>query len=383
VSSSVGPALEKLALAARRGTARAPAALRQSGGGLDRLSESWVPLLQAAVAAGLAWFIAHDVIGHETPIFAPIGALIILSNAPGRRTSRILATTLGAVIGIAIGDLVVSAMGTGGIEVAVVALLAMGVATVLGASPMLVTQAGTAAVLIATIEPPHGIYSSAGVQRLVDVLVGGGAAIAVSVLLPAHPLKRTHAAETALLSELSGTLDDVAGALDSHDADAAERALERARTLDSYVDRFRQAIELGEETARLGPFYRHTRAPLARQAGAAVHLELAVRNVRVLARAGLRAIELEPPTPAELSLAVRELGFAVSALATEVDGREDQGAGSRAALSAARRATAVANSQASMPVAAIVAQVRFIATDLLRAVGLERSDALDQVRQAD
>ena len=383
MSSSVGPALEKLALAARRGTARAPAALRQSGGGLDRLSESWVPLLQAAVAAGLAWFIAHDVIGHETPIFAPIGALIILSNAPGRRTSRILATTLGAVIGIAIGDLVVSAMGTGGIEVAVVALLAMGVATVLGASPMLVTQAGTAAVLIATIEPPHGIYSSAGVQRLVDVLVGGGAAIAVSVLLPAHPLKRTHAAETALLSELSGTLDDVAGALDSHDADAAERALERARTLDSYVDRFRQAIELGEETARLGPFYRHTRAPLARQAGAAVHLELAVRNVRVLARAGLRAIELEPPTPAELSLAVRELGFAVSALATEVDGREDQGAGSRAALSAARRATAVANSQASMPVAAIVAQVRFIATDLLRAVGLERSDALDQVRQAD
>jgi uncharacterized membrane protein YgaE (UPF0421/DUF939 family) len=372
-----------LALPDRHGAARALDSLQRSGGGLNRLREAWLPLLQAAVAAGLAWFLAHDVLGHKTPIFAPIGALIILSNAPGRRTSRILATTLGAVIGIAIGDLVVSAMGTGAIEVAVVALLAMGVATGLGASPMLVTQAGIAAVLVATIQPPHGIYSSAGVQRLVDVLAGGGAATAVSVLLPAHPLKRTHAAATALLSELSGTLDDVARALDSHDADAAERALERARTLDAYVLRFRQAIELAEETARLGLFYRHTRASLARQDAATLHLELAVRNVRVLARAGLRAIELEPPTPAELSLAVRELASAVTALATEIEGREDKGTGSREALSAARRATAVADSRTSMSVAAIVAQVRSIATDLLRAVGFERSDALDRVRQAD
>jgi hypothetical protein len=73
----------------------------------------------------------------------------------------------------------------------------------------------------------------------------------------------------------------------------------------------------------------------------------------------------------------------VTALATEIEGREDKGTGSREALSAARRATAVADSRTSLSVAAIVAQVRFIATDLLRAVGFERSDALDRVRQAD
>jgi uncharacterized membrane protein YgaE (UPF0421/DUF939 family) len=68
----------------------------------ERLLFGTVPLLQAALAAGLAWYVAHDLVGHVAPIFAPVGALLILSNAPGRRTSRVLAATLGAVVGIAV-----------------------------------------------------------------------------------------------------------------------------------------------------------------------------------------------------------------------------------------------------------------------------------------
>jgi Fusaric acid resistance protein-like len=91
----------------------------------ERLRSDAIPLLQAALAAGLAWFLARDLVGHAAPIFAPIGALLILSNAPGHRTGRVLAATLGAVIGIAVGDLLVRAIGTGAIQVAVVALFAM------------------------------------------------------------------------------------------------------------------------------------------------------------------------------------------------------------------------------------------------------------------
>ena len=50
---------------------------------------------------------------------------LLMSTAPGRRTSRVLAVTLRAVTGIAAGDALVSAIGTAAIQVKVVGLLAM------------------------------------------------------------------------------------------------------------------------------------------------------------------------------------------------------------------------------------------------------------------
>ena len=47
-----------------------------------------VPILQAAAAAGAAWALAHYVLGHAHPFFAPIAATIVLGLVPGRRTRR-------------------------------------------------------------------------------------------------------------------------------------------------------------------------------------------------------------------------------------------------------------------------------------------------------
>ena len=121
-------------------TTRPLETLRGPGAARERFRSDAIPLVQAALAADLAWFVAHDLAGHPAPIFAPIGALLILSDAPGRRTSRVLAATLGAVIGIALGDALVSAIGKGAIQVTVVAVLAMSATAVLGASPAVVTN---------------------------------------------------------------------------------------------------------------------------------------------------------------------------------------------------------------------------------------------------
>ncbi|HME04326.1 MAG TPA: FUSC family protein [Solirubrobacteraceae bacterium] len=348
-----------------------------------RVRTDALPLVQAALAAGIAWFLAHDVIGHRAPIFAPIGALLVLSNAPGRRVDRVLAATIGAVVGIAVGDLLVAALGTGAIQVALVALLAMSAAALLGGSPTLVTNAGVAGVLIATIQPPHGLYSTAAVGRLVDVMVGGGVSLCIAVALPVHTLASTRAAAIVLFADLAGTLDDAAFALDSRDIGAAEETLERARTLDALVGRLREEAELAYETARLAPLRWRKRHVLARYGAAATNLELAVRNVRVLARAVLRAVELTAATPAELSLSVRELAAAVRGLRIEIEGGEDEGAAGRQIVRAAGRANEVAESgAAALPIAALVAQVRSTATDLLQACGLNRSEAVDRVRSS-
>jgi uncharacterized membrane protein YgaE (UPF0421/DUF939 family) len=319
-------------------------------------------------------------VGHTAPIFAPIGALLILSNAPGRRTSRVLAATLGAVIGIAVGDLLVSAIGTGAIQVAIVALLAMSVTAVLGASPAVVTNAGIAAVLIATVQPAHGFYSPAAARRLVDVLIGGATSLSVLVLVPAHTLTSTRRAATALFAELSATLEEVASALELRDEEAAERALEHARHLDSFVVRLREESDLAHEAVLLAPIDRQTRLLLNQYREAAPKLELAVRNVRVLARAAVRAIELEPSTEAQLTRAVRNVAVAVSDLVAEIEAGDHEGTAIRALVDAARAASAAAEGGTSMAGGALVGQVRSTAVDLLQAGGLEHTEAVERVR---
>lgn len=361
-------------------TTRSLESMRERWAPRERFRSDAIPLLQAALAAGLAWFVARDLVGHTAPIFAPIGALLILSNAPGRRTSRVLAATLGAVIGIAVGDLLVSAIGTGAIQIAVVALLAMSATAVLGASPAVVTNAGIAAVLIATVQRAHGFYSPAVARRLVDVLIGGATSLAVLVLLPAHSLSSTRRAATALLVELSAMLDEVASALGRRDEEAAEQALEHARGLDCLVarlrDRERPCARGGSSGADRPP---ETVWP-RRYRAAAPKLELAVRNVRVLARAGVRAIELAPSTGEQLSYAVLQVASAGPALARTIEVGDRQGTGGQELVDAAHRASAVAEGGTSVAGGALVAQVRSTAVDLLQAGGLEHAEAVERVR---
>jgi hypothetical protein len=53
-----------------------------------RLRLAWWPVVQAALASGLAWYITHDALGHPQPFFAPIAAAISLSAFVGRRVMR-------------------------------------------------------------------------------------------------------------------------------------------------------------------------------------------------------------------------------------------------------------------------------------------------------
>ena len=39
----------------------------------------WFTIVQTSVASGLAWYIAHDVLGHPQPFFAPIASAVSLS----------------------------------------------------------------------------------------------------------------------------------------------------------------------------------------------------------------------------------------------------------------------------------------------------------------
>ena len=101
----------------------------------------------------------------------------------------------------------------------------------------------------------------------------------------------------------------------------------------------------------------------------------------VLARVARSLVEAGEPPPDGLSGAVRELAVAVEAMAGHEPRDTDSDVIERA-LGAARLANASLAEPHSIAVGVIVAQVRAIAIDLLRALGAERLDASAHVRAA-
>ena len=85
-------------------------------------SKSW-HIGQCAVAAGVAWFIAHDVVGHPRPFFAPIVAVVCLGTSYGQRLRRVAEVTIGVAIGVFLADLLLLVIGTGAWQVTVLVAL--------------------------------------------------------------------------------------------------------------------------------------------------------------------------------------------------------------------------------------------------------------------
>ncbi len=141
-----------------------------------RWQSAAVPIVQAAVAAGLAWLVAGHIVGHRAPFFAPVAAVVCLGMTLGQRLRRAMELIVGVGVGIAIGDVLISAIGTGPWQIALVVALAMSVAVLLDGGAVITGQAAVSAILVATLCLPG---ATSGVNRLVDGLIGGATGLLV------------------------------------------------------------------------------------------------------------------------------------------------------------------------------------------------------------
>ncbi|MGH2968966.1 MAG: FUSC family protein, partial [Solirubrobacteraceae bacterium] len=262
---------------------------------LERLRLAWRSIFQASVSAAIAWLIATELLGHPTPFFAPVAAIITLGITVGQRGRRAAEVAFGVALGIAVADLLVLQIGTGTAQLALVVLLATSAAIILGSGQMLATQAAVSAALVATLQPPTDGFAF---DRFFDALVGGGVALAINaLLLPARPVDLVRKALRPLLAELAAALEDVAVAVERRERELAEAALARARALDELGDRLADAVDVSRETTRYAPPRRRSRGLVESYADAAGRVDLAVRNVRVLARGTIRALSLDENVP--------------------------------------------------------------------------------------
>src|SRR3954469_5254258 len=129
-------------------------------------SKSW-HVGQCAVAAGVAWWLAHDVIGHPRPFFAPIVAVICLGTSYGQRLRRVAEVTIGVAIGVLLADLLLLLIGTGPWQVTVLVALAMCLTLLLNTTPLLVTQAAVQGIVVVTFAAAPGY----ALTRWLDALI--------------------------------------------------------------------------------------------------------------------------------------------------------------------------------------------------------------------
>ena len=338
-------------------------ALRRSA--LLRLRARTWPILQTAGAAVAAWYLATLVTSEQQPVFASIAAVVSMGATYGQRPERAIELIGGVVLGIGIADLLVGAIGSGPMQLGLMVLLAMAAAVLVGGGALLVTEAAVSATLLVLLEPAGtGLPPS----RLIEALVGGGVALAVSAIaFPLNPVLLVGRSAQAVFGGLGRTLEDVAAGLADGDLTRSDAALQAAREIDHDLRSLDEALVTGGETARFSPGRRSSRGELDRYARAAQHVDFAVRNTRVLARHAARYVRGGGLAPPALVQAIHDLGLAVWALAAELDHPTGDAEVRTISSRAASRATEIFDENRELGLGEIVAQVRSTAIDLVRA----------------
>ncbi len=336
-----------------------------------RLRLMALPILQCSVAAAIAWIVATEVFAHSRPFFAPIAVVISIGVGFGQqRLRRVVELVLGVSVGIGVGDLLILQIGSGWWQIALVLGLAMTISVLLGGGTLVTLQAGSSAILVATLIPPGG---TAGLDRMLDALIGGVLGLAAIALLPGDPPDITRRRAQDLLAELAAALTAAADAITERDREIAQRALRRARTQRA-GDEYRDAVRNAQEIAAISPLRWRQRDRVARYAMAAEPIDLALRNSRVLLRRTRSALTDDEPFPAVLPDVLLGLAAAVTEFAEVIGDSDLTGVRERiAAAATAIGADDVAHTGFSARV--VTAQVRSIAVDLLQATGLSHDKA--------
>ncbi|WP_191297870.1 FUSC family protein [Lentzea cavernae] len=344
------------------------------GRGLARWRGAALPIVQCALSAGLAWLVATLVIGHLHPFFAPIAAVVSLGVSLGQRLRRVGELVVGVSVGVGVGDALISWIGSGPWQIALVVALAMSAAVLLDGGSVIALQAGSSAVLVATLLPPS---AGGGFDRMIDALTGGLVGLAVAALIPANPVTVAQRQLKALTNTLSLALRNIAEALDEKDAVKAAGVLAELRTSQTAIDDYKAALQTGSEIAKIAPIRWRSKDELRRYQTAAGPVDYAIRNTRVLARRTMAALKADERIPDGVPGVLKEYADAVDCLKGELEKGKEPKQTREAVRDAARALTARRLGGDGFSSKVVLAQIRSVAVDLLQATGLSRSEAME------
>jgi uncharacterized membrane protein YgaE (UPF0421/DUF939 family) len=342
--------------------------------GFGRVRSGFWPVVQASLAAGAAYAIAHYGLGHDQPFFAAVAAWVCLGYTFDRDPRRVAEVAVGVAVGVGIGDVVVHLIGSGWWQLTVVLLVSALLARFIDRGPLLVTQAGVQAIVVVGL--PAATASAGPLSRWTDALVGGLVALAVTLLTPDDPRRRLRVLAGEATTELAETLESVARGLHDQDVDELASALVRGRASEPVLADWIQSARRSAEVARVS-VNRARRDDILRLVDQAVLVDRAMRSVRLLARRAPTVVAADGTWPevGPTAEVVERCAAGVRLLAGALaDGTSTEGA--REVLSdAARRADPHALGADHLRVASLALLVRSPLVDVLEAAGTDARDA--------
>jgi uncharacterized membrane protein YgaE (UPF0421/DUF939 family) len=336
-------------------------------------SKSW-QVGQCAVAAGLAWYVGVHLLGHPHPYFAPIVALVSLGTSYGQRIRRVAEVTVGVAVGVFLGDLYTHVLGRGPWQISVMIGLAMVIALLLDASPLLVNQVAIQSLVVVTVLP----NPDAAFLRWTDALVGGAVALVAASVVPRAPLRRPREQAGVVAARVATLLRTSADSIEDGDVERAMTTLADARATDALIAELRAAADEGLSIVASSPFrYRH-RGGLRRLTDLVEPLDFALRNTRVLVRRVAVANYRHEQIPQEYADLLRDLADVADRLAAEL--RADRMATVvRADLVDVGERSARLPRSSALSAEVVLAQTRSLLADLLAVTGLDPLAATDLI----
>ncbi|HET6699154.1 MAG TPA: FUSC family protein [Nocardioidaceae bacterium] len=336
-------------------------------------SKSW-HIGQAAGAAAVAWLVAKDLLGHDTPFFAPIAAVVCLGTSYGQRLRRVAEVTVGVALGVFLADLLVVALGTGWWQLGVIVALAMTAAFLLDAGALMVTQAAVQSIVVTTLIPDP----DAALLRWSDALIGGAVAVVAAAVVPRAPLRRPREQASAVVRRIAMLLHAAATSARDGDPERGLALLADARATDTLIRELRAAADEGLSVVASSPFRRRHRGQLRRMSDLVEPLDRALRNTRVLVRRIAVANYHREPIPASYAVLLDDLADAAGAMADEL-AADRVAAQVRSDLLAVGEGTARVERTSGLSADVVLAQLRSITVDLLQITGLDVLEATNAI----
>ncbi len=245
-----------------------------------RLLDSIVPILQIVFAAGLGYSFSHWVLHHEVPLLSVTVTITALGFTRDARPRRVLETALGMITGIALSESMLLGFGPGLWQMAVTLLLCLMLARFISGSASFALTVGIQAILVQLLQAPvGGVYT-----RSIDGLVGGAIALLITALIPRDPRGIARKDAGKLFEVFIDSMEALKTATRDVNIAVADETLKQVRRTQPLIDNWRLSLDSAISISRVSPFLIKYRDELRGQVRLMRGMDLATRNLRVVAR---------------------------------------------------------------------------------------------------
>lgn len=278
-----------------------------------RLGQGWYRIVLAGVTASAAWVVAQLVLRQPAPIFAPIAAVVCLTDSAENRGRRVLRVLGGVCAGVIVGEVAGRLIGTGWLQIALAVIAGMLVVSVGSINSLTLLQAGIASLLVVGLSSPQ-----AGWTRLASAVIGGLLALLVSqVLATPSPVRFLADAARRALGPPTRALEDVAAGLRAGSAEQVRDAAEGLRAGHDALAEFLGARSSVTSLATVTVRGRRERACVEEMRGRFGGVEYVYAGAVLLARAAAESVAGGAAVPDRLVGGVEELATALRAVADD------------------------------------------------------------------